>query len=122
MAMDRQGTGLAVARIGLGVFFIFQGLGKYRWFTDTSILAGRFHDWMQTAAPGSMNRWYLDHVAVPGLAFFARLVPLGEFCAGVGLLVGFWTPLCAFIVFFMALNFHIAGGTILRLSFLTNAY
>ena len=42
MAIDRNGAGLAVTRICLGVFLLFQGLGKYQWFADTSFLAGRF--------------------------------------------------------------------------------
>ena len=53
MALDRQGTGLALLRIMIGVFFVFEGVGKLRWFTDTSILAARFADWNQAAAAGS---------------------------------------------------------------------
>ena len=122
MAIDRQGLGLAVTRVTLGCFFIFEGVGKYRWFYDTSILATRLHDWLRASAPGSTSRWYLEHVALPGLNAFARLVPFGELCSGVALLVGFWTPLFAFIAFFMALNFHVAGGTLFTFGFLTNGY
>ncbi len=103
MALDRQGTGLAIIRVALGAFFIAEGLTKYRWFLDASILASRFNEW-------------------PGLAFFARLVPLGEICSGIALLLGFWTPLVAFIAFFMALNYQVASGAIFRLSFLTSGY
>lgn len=122
MALDRQGTGLAITRIGLGAFFIAEGLTKYRWFLDSSILAGRFAEWLQAAAPGSFGRWYLVHVAVPGLEFFARLVPLGEIFSGVALLLGFWTPLFAFIAFFMAANYQVANGAIFKFSFLTSGY
>ena len=45
MAIDRQGTGLTILRVAIGVFFIFEGLGKLRWFTDTSILAGQLAGW-----------------------------------------------------------------------------
>ena len=122
MALDRQGTGLAITRVALGVFFIAEGLTKYRWFLDASILASRFNEWLQSAAPASMSRWYLGHVAIPGLAFFARLVPLGEICSGIALVLGFWTPLFAFIAFFMAANYQVASGAIFRLSFLTSGY
>ena len=44
MAIDRQGTGLTVLRICIGVFFIFEGLGKIRWFADTSLLAGQLRE------------------------------------------------------------------------------
>ena len=60
MAIDRQGTGLAIVRICIGVFFIFEGLGKIRWFVDSSILSGQLAGWMQNAAPGSIAHAYLD--------------------------------------------------------------
>jgi uncharacterized membrane protein YphA (DoxX/SURF4 family) len=122
MALDRQGSGLTILRMCLGVFFFFQGLGKYRWFVDSSILTGQFNEWGDAVAPGSISRWYLDQIAVPGASIFARLVPLGEMISGLALLVGFWTPLFAFLTFFMVLNFAIASGVIFRYSYLTNGY
>ena len=82
MAIDRQGAGLAVIRVCIGVLFMSLALTKYRWFMDSSILAGRFAGWLAAAAPGASHRWYLEHVAIPGTVYFARLVPLGEFCCG----------------------------------------
>ena len=122
MAIDRQGTGLTLLRIFIGVFFIFEGLGKIRWFVNTSQLAGMFSSWSQAAAPGSVSHWYLEHIALPGLSVFARLVPLGEITSGVALVAGFWTPLFAFVAFFMALNFQIASGAVFKYSFLTSGY
>jgi uncharacterized membrane protein YphA (DoxX/SURF4 family) len=122
MAIDRQGIGLALLRICIGVFFIFEGLGKIRWFGDTSVLAARFAEWSQAAAAGSVSHWYLERIAQPGLAVFARLVPLGEIVSGTALVVGFWTPFFAFVAFFMALNFNIASGALFKYSFLTNGY
>src|SRR4029450_3706556 len=60
MAIDRQGTGLTVLRICLGVFFFFEGLGNILWFLDTSSLAGMFASWSQAAPPGSVSHWYLE--------------------------------------------------------------
>ena len=122
MAIDRQGTGLALLRICLGVFFVFEGLGKVRWFLDTSQLAGMFASWSQTAAAGSVSQWYLERIAAPGVAVFARLVPLGEITSGIALVLGIWTPLFAFVAFFMALNFQIASGAVFKYSFLTSGY
>ena len=122
MALDRQGTGLATTRIVIGVFFLFMGLGKTKWFLDTSILNGQLSGWLQAAAPGSMSRVYLERIAIPGIPLFARLVPLGEICSGLALILGIWTPVFAFIAFFMALNFHLASGAIFQYSFLTNGY
>jgi uncharacterized membrane protein YphA (DoxX/SURF4 family) len=122
MAIDRQRLGLTVLRVFLGLFFLFEGLGKIRWFTNPSILAATFNEWSQSAAAGSISAWYLHRIAVPGVPIFARLVPLGELSAGVALIIGFWTPLFALVAFFMALNFQIASGAVFRYSFLTSGY
>jgi uncharacterized membrane protein YphA (DoxX/SURF4 family) len=122
MAIDRPRLGLTVLRICIGVFFIFEGIGKIRWLTDPSMLAAQFGDWLQAAPSGSVMQTYLQRVAVPGVAIFARLVPLGELLSGVALVAGFWTPLAAFLAFFMALNFQIASGAVFKYSFLTSGY
>lgn len=122
MAIDRHGTGLSVIRICIGAFFIAEGIGKLRWFADPSILASQLAGWHQGLAAGSLSATYLERVAVPYAGVFARLVPLGELCAGVGLVVGFWTPLCALIAFFMALNFQFASGAVFKTSFLSSGF
>jgi uncharacterized membrane protein YphA (DoxX/SURF4 family) len=122
MAIDRPRLGLTVLRICIGFFFIFEGIGKIRWLTDSSMLAAQFADWSQTAPSGSLMQMYLQRVAVPGVATFARLVPLGELLCGMALVAGFWTPLAAFLAFFMALNFQIASGALFKYSFLTSGY
>ena len=65
MTIDRQGTGLAIARVCLGVFFLAEGLSKYRWLTDSSMLVGQLSGWAQNAAPESLNGRYLEHFALP---------------------------------------------------------
>src|SRR4051794_27081005 len=122
MAIDRQGTGLAVLRICLGVFFLFEGIGKLRWFADPSILADQLTGWANSAAAGSASAWYLHRVALPGVAVFARLVPLGEICSGAARVLGLWAPLFAFVAFVMAFNFQFASGAMVRYSFLTSGY
>lgn len=122
MTSDRQGTGFALVRIALGIFFIFEGLGKLQWFTDSSILAGRFERWLQAPATGSVSHAYLEYLAIPGTAIFSRIVPLGELVCGTALVLGIWTPVFALLAFFMALNFHIASGAIFEYGFLTNGY
>ncbi len=122
MAIDRQGTGLTIIRVCLGVFFLVEGLSKLRWFVSSGILAGQLNGWLSSAAVGSMSRWYLEHVAIPGTIVFARLVPLGELAAGFALIVGFWTPLAAFLAFLMVMNIHLASGLLFKYAFLTNGY
>jgi uncharacterized membrane protein YphA (DoxX/SURF4 family) len=122
MAIDRQGTGLVIIRVCLGVFFIFSAYGKLRgrWFTDSSILRGQFDLWLQNAAPGSISQAYLQRFAIPGAVVLARLVPAGEFVCGLALLLGFWTPIFALMAFVMVLNYHVASGAIFEPSFLAN--
>jgi len=122
MAVDRPRLGLMVLRICIGVFFVFEGLGKIGWFTDSSILAATFADWSRSAAPGTIMHAYLQRIAIPGVAIFARLVPLGEMMCGAALIADFKTPLFGFIAFFMALNFQIASGAVFKYSFLTSGY
>lgn len=106
--------------IFLGVFFIFEGLGKLAWLTDSGPLAGALQGWLKDAAPTS--RWYLETFAIPGVPMFARLVPLAEFIGGAAMLAGFWTRVAAFAAFLMVLNFHIASGAIFQYRFLTNGF
>jgi uncharacterized membrane protein YphA (DoxX/SURF4 family) len=122
MAIDRQGTGLAILRISIGVFFLFEGIGKIRWLVDPSILAGQLDAWLHAVPSVSISHAYLQRIAIPGVAVFARLVPLGELSSGLALIGGVWTPLFAFVAFFMALNFQFAGDAIFKYSFLTSGY
>ena len=120
--MNRQGTGLAILRIALGMFFIFEGVGKIRWFTDTSQLAGQLAAWAQAVPAGSWSHLYLERVAIPHAALFARLVPLGEITSGAALVAGLWTPFFALLAFFMAFNFQFASGALFKYSVLTSGY
>jgi thiosulfate dehydrogenase [quinone] large subunit len=122
MAFDRQSAGLTTLRIFIGAFFLFEGLSKVRWFVNGSLLGGQLAGWARAVAPGSLSARYLQAIAIPHAALFARLVPLGEISTGLAMLLGLWTPWAALLALFMALNFHIAAGTIFRASFLINGY
>ena len=122
MAIDRQGTGFAILRICIGIFFLFEGIGKIRWFTDTSLLTAQLAGWAQAVPGGSWSHLYLERMAIPYSSTFARLVPLGEITAGVAMVAGFWTPFFALVAFFMALNFQFASGALFKYSFLTSGY
>ena len=122
MAIDRQGTGLSILRICIGVFFIFEGISKIAWFTNTSLLATQLAGWAQAVPAGSWSHLYLERVAMPYSTVFARLVPLGEITSGVAMLTGFWTPFFALVAFFMALNFQFASGALFKYNALTSGY
>ena len=53
--------------------------------------------------------WFLENIVVPNAGLFATLVALGEFAAGLGLLVGLLTGIAAFGAVFMNANFLLAG-------------
>jgi uncharacterized membrane protein YphA (DoxX/SURF4 family) len=122
MAIDRQGTGLSILRICIGVFFLFEGIGKIRWFTTPSLLASQLASWSQAVPPGSWSHQYLERVAMPHASLFARLVPLAEMLSGAALVAGFWTPVFALLAFCMALNFQFASGALFKYSFLTSGF
>jgi uncharacterized membrane protein YphA (DoxX/SURF4 family) len=112
-------TGLRVLAIFLGVFLIFEGLGKLAWLGNSGLLGEQLQGWLKSATPG--NRWYLE-ILMPGIPLFARLVVFGELAAGTALVMGFWTRLAAFVAFLMVLNFHFASGRLFAYAFLTNGY
>lgn len=118
--MGVHAKGLAIIRILIGIFFLFEGIGKLAWLTDSGPLAETLAKWAQTALPA--NRWYLQQVALPGAPVFARAVALGELSTGVALILGFWTRLAAALAFLMVMNFHFASGLLFQYRFLTNGY
>ena len=68
MAIDRQGTALALLRNCIGVFFVFEGIGKIPWLSNPSILAGQLAAWTQQVPAGSWSHLYLERVALLRLA------------------------------------------------------
>ena len=118
--MDRRA--LLILRLSIGVFFFFEGLGKFGWFADPSILRGQLAGWLASAPADSLSHAYLERFAMSGVAAFARLVPVGEMVSGVAIAVGAWPRVFALIAFLMALNFHVASGALFKYSFLTNGY
>jgi|SRR6185503_4802462 len=122
MAIDRQGTGLTLLRILLGVFFLFQGLNNLPWVLNSSLLSEQLAGWEHSVRPGSFSAQYLQRAAIPFAGVIARLVPVGQITAGLAMIAGFWTPLFAFIAFVMIANFYIASGAIFTFGFLTNPY
>lgn len=120
MAANRQAAGLVVARIAIGVFMLFEGLGKLGWLLSAAALSAQLHGWLETAWPA--NRWFLVTIAIPGAALFARLVAVGELSCGVALVLGTWTRIAALLGFLMVLTFHFASGAIFQFKFLSNGY
>lgn len=117
---NAQARGLAVLRICLGVFFLFEAVGKSSWLMDSAPLVKQLTGWLQNATP--MNRWYLETICLPGAVVFARMVLFGEAATALALVLGVYTRPAALIAILMVLNFHVASGVIFNYAYLTNGY
>ena len=120
MAANNQARGLTALRVFLGVFFLFEGIGKVGWLMDPSPLTSQLTGYLQSA--NEWNRGYLQTVCVPGAAVFARLVLFGELATGVSLILGAYARYAAMLAFLMVLNIHFASGAVFEYRFLTNGY
>ena len=120
MAVNPSARGLTALRLFLGVFFLFEGIGKIGWLMDPSPLTTQLTGYLQGANP--WNRAYLEAVCLPGAAVFARLVLFGELATGVSLLLGPYTRYAAIAAFLMVLNIHFASGALFQYRFLTNGF
>jgi uncharacterized membrane protein YphA (DoxX/SURF4 family) len=115
-----QAWGLIALRLCLGVFFLFEAIGKLGWFASSAVLRGLLAEWVETVP--ALSRAYINAVCLPGVEIFARLVPIGEFAVAVALLLGVYTRLAAVLALLMVLNFHFASGVIFQYSYLTTGY
>ena len=95
MAANTQARGLTALRLCLGVFFLFEGLGKIGWLMDPSPLLAQLTGYLQTA--NQWNRAYLETVCIPGAAVFARLVLFGELATGTALILGAYARYAAIV-------------------------
>ena len=115
MAVDRQRRD-PILRICIGSSSSSKGWARSAG-SRPSVLAGSW--------AGRRRRRRIDPHGISRVAIPASRSSRGS-CrrrdrVGLAMVVGFWTPLFAFVAFFMALNFHIAAGAV-QYSFLTNGY
>jgi thiosulfate dehydrogenase [quinone] large subunit len=112
--------GLTALRLCLGVFFLFEAIGKWGWFRSSGVLRERLVEWADAAPP--LSRAYIETLCLPGVELFARLVPFGEFSVAIAFLLGGYTRLAAVLGLLMVLNFHFASGIMFTYGYLTNGY
>jgi uncharacterized membrane protein YphA (DoxX/SURF4 family) len=120
MTQDPTAKGLALIRIFLGVFFVFEAMGKLTWLLDSQPLVERLNGYLAQATV--FNRGYLEGFALPYAWLLARLVMLGELATGIALVLGVWTRIAAAAAFLMVLNIHVGSGALFQYRFLTNGY
>jgi len=109
--------GLLIVRLGLGIFFFFEGWDKLPWMTHPELLTTILERWAAAGTPSA--RWYIDSVLIPGVAVFARVVFIAEVGAGIALFFGFWTRPVAILTFLMVLNIHFVHSTLFQYGFLS---
>jgi uncharacterized membrane protein YphA (DoxX/SURF4 family) len=98
------------------VFFLAMGTNKLAWIGDPVLLEERFVRWLPMAAPYA--RWYLETIAIPGGAVFARLVPIAEITTACLLIAGIQVRVVAAAAMFMVFNFHFATSAFSSSAFL----
>jgi len=103
--------GLALTRIGFGLYFIASA-----WDKTTN------KDWLNSGAPLRQSverqlpqaegfyRSFLENTVLPNADLFARLVTLGEWVAGISLALGLLTRVGALSGMWLTLNYMLLKG------------
>jgi uncharacterized membrane protein YphA (DoxX/SURF4 family) len=102
--------GLALIRIAFGVYFIVSAFRKTTegWLTSADGLTGFLERNVDVAAP--LYASFLDTIVRPHAPTFAQLVVLGEWVAGLTLLLGLFTRLGGIVGAWLVLNYMVAKG------------
>lgn len=102
-----------VIRVWLGIQWMTSGFHKLAGgFDATGFLQGAIAK--ATGEHPAVQGWYaafLEHVALPNVGFFNFIIPVGEFLAGLALILGVATIPALLAGMFMNLNFMLAGTT-----------
>ncbi len=108
---------ILILRLAVAILFIHLGYTKINggWLSSNDNLKNSFTHFEQNAPPAT--KWYLEHVAKPGVDLWSKLIPLGETALGISLLLGLLVRLSTFIGTLMVLNFHLTNGSLFSLSF-----
>jgi uncharacterized membrane protein YphA (DoxX/SURF4 family) len=113
---------ILLLRLAVAIFFLYLGYTKMSngWLTSSDRLEKSLLSFERSAPPTS--RWYIEHVGLPGVGLWARLIPFGEAALGISLLLGLLVRLSTFIGILTVLNFHLTNGTLLSVGFLGNPW
>jgi NADH dehydrogenase len=102
--------GLALTRIGFGLYFLVQAFDKTArgWLNDP----GPMTQMVQRSLEGSQAfyRPFLEDTVIPNAALFAQLVTIGEWAVGLCLTLGLFTRAGALLGLFLVLNYMLMKG------------
>lgn len=112
-------------RLYLGYAFLMAGIGKWQTGFDSNSITGFLkgglgltHDALlvtkgaAAAAHPSVSDtwgWIISHILLPNAGFFAFVVKSGEVLIGLGLILGCFTTLAAFLGMMMNFSFLLTG-------------
>lgn len=101
---------VALIRIALGIYFVADAWDKTRhhWFTNGRPMAAAIRANLSHAS--GFYRPFLESTVLPHARLFSFLVVLGEWSAGISLLVGLITGLGAMIVIALMVNTMLMKG------------
>jgi uncharacterized membrane protein YphA (DoxX/SURF4 family) len=113
---------ILILRLAVAIFFLYLGYTKMSsgWLTSSDRLEKSLLSFEHNAPPAT--RWYIEHVGLPGVSLWAKLIPFGETALGISLLFGLLVRLSTFIGILTVLNFHLTNGTLLTVGFLGNPW
>lgn len=105
-----EGWAIALIRIAIGLYFAVDAWGKTRqgWFGSGVALTGAVRANLRQT--DGFYRPFLVHVVLPHALLFSQLTLLGEWTAGVLLLLGLFTGIGAAIIMWLMLNFMLMKG------------
>jgi uncharacterized membrane protein YphA (DoxX/SURF4 family) len=102
---------LSILRIYLGVILLYTVIGKLTAPTPFSAEMLDFLNFeIKAGRPSAFYVNFLQSVVIPNAKLFSYLVMTGEVIAGLGLLTGTLTRLCAFIALLLFVNYLFAKG------------
>ncbi len=107
------GKGVALLRIGFGLYFLSQAVDKLTkgWLSSPQMLLGTFiNPALERGTAQGFYRPFLEYVVQPNAALFAQLVTIGEALVAVSLILGLLTRAGAIGAAFLPLNYMLMKG------------
>src|SRR4051794_6414797 len=110
--MLTTGQGLALLRIGVGLFFLSEATAAVLagWLADAGPLLRRLGDSLQQGNAEAYYRPFLEGVVVPHALLFSQLTTVGELAVAVCLILGLFTRLGALGGAMLVLNYMLMKG------------
>lgn len=106
------GQALALVRMGFGLYFLDHAWDKTAkgWLSDGGLMT----QFIERALPNSDAFYapFLEGVVLPNATLFAQLVVIGEWVAGLSLVLGLLTRLGAITGAWLVLNYMFMKGTL----------